>query len=313
MSVKTFSESDIPDLSGKIVLITGGNSGIGFAAAKSLASKNPEKLILASRNISKVNEAVDEIKKRFSHVQVVGAVVDLASFKSIDTFSSGIRSSNSRIDILVNNAGVFIPPFSKTEEGFEISIGSNAIGTAYLTDKLLPLVVASPSGRIVNLSSDSIKRATLAQFEAQLKDMGGEQLTGTTMAEYAISKCFLTLYTSALQRKLLADEGSKHVIAVSVHPGVVNSGIANKTNGNSFFNQIIRFVVPWISVSVEVGMLSVLYCATSSDIAGSGNAGKMFDKGPTIALYPVPSYYTEDNAARVYEGIQNVIARKTSS
>ena len=84
-----------------------------------------------------------------------GEVVDLSSFASIDDFAARARAAYPRVDVLINNAAVFLPPHSKTLEGFEVTLGVNTIGTAYLTNALLPLVAASPNGHIVNVSSNA--------------------------------------------------------------------------------------------------------------------------------------------------------------
>lgn len=127
----------------------GSNIGIGYAVAKVLTERGAT-VVVASRDQKKVADAV-----RALGPNARGEIVDLASFASIDAFVARIRSAYPRIDVLVNNAGVFLPPHSKTPEGFETTLGINTIGTAHLTNGLVPLVAQSPTGRIVNLSSDA--------------------------------------------------------------------------------------------------------------------------------------------------------------
>jgi NAD(P)-dependent dehydrogenase (short-subunit alcohol dehydrogenase family) len=117
--------------------------------AKVLAERGAT-VVVASRDKSKVAAAVREIGPNAR-----GELVDLSSFASIDSFVARARAAYPRVDVLINNAAVFMPPHAKTTEGFEITLGVNAVGTAHLTNGLLPLVAASPIGRIVNLSSSS--------------------------------------------------------------------------------------------------------------------------------------------------------------
>lgn len=186
-------------------------------------------VVVASRDPKKVADAVRELGPNAR-----GEVVDLASFASIDAFVTRARSAYPRIDVLVNNAGVFLPPHTKTPEGFEATLGINAIGTAHLTNGLLPLVARSPVGRVVNLSSDTgacegiaagslsrcpRSRCGVAPFAVnytkpesirkRLEDVGGEQLGVSNLDAYSESKMLLTLWTEELQARLAAKDSTK--------------------------------------------------------------------------------------------------------
>ena len=128
-----------------------------------------------------------------------GEVVDLASFRTIIDFTDRVKAVHPRIDTLVDNAGIFIPTFGKTAEGFELTIGTNAIGTALLTHLLIPNIAASPDGRIVVLSSSAAAMAPGPKPWRRLADVGGESLTASTIDEYADSKLLNTLWANALQ------------------------------------------------------------------------------------------------------------------
>lgn len=190
--VASFSEADVPPQRGKVVLVTGGNAGIGRQVAKVLLAKGAQ-VIIAGRSESKVNEAVRASRLRLccsthrlfhSKVKALGdcsgEVVDLSSFASVTAFAQRVRAAHSRIDVLVNNAGVFLPPHSKTPEGFEVTLGTNAVGT----NQLLPLVAASPTGRIVVLSSDAINCTSSKKPWARLEDVGGKSVTKSDLAAY---------------------------------------------------------------------------------------------------------------------------------
>eukprot|EP01035_Chromulina_nebulosa_P026246 gene26246-34336_t len=152
-----FTIDDISDLTGKVIIVTGGNAGIGYATSKVLALKGAH-VIIASRNEAKVNKAAEDIKKYVEEngkptPKISTYILDLSSFASIKSFATEIKSKFDHIDVLINNAGIFLNPYSKTEQGFEVTLGTNGLGTAYLTNLLLPLVIKSTEGRILILSS----------------------------------------------------------------------------------------------------------------------------------------------------------------
>ena len=140
-SVSSFSLNKIQNLDGKVAVVTGGNVGIGFGIVKGFVSKGAT-VIVASRNATRVNEAVAEVKKLYSNAKVEGMVLDVSSFSSIDAFVAELSkyliafrtsfnlidvllfSKHPKIDILVNNAGIMMVPHVKTEQGFEVTLGS---------------------------------------------------------------------------------------------------------------------------------------------------------------------------------------------
>ena len=204
--VASFAIEQVPSLVGKTVLVTGGNTGIGYAAAEAFVARGAS-VIIAGRDAAKVTEAATKL----SH-GTTGEIVDLASLTSIDAFVSKLRRERTSIDVLVDNAGVFVPPHRKTADGFEVTLGVNVIGTAHLTHGLLPLVAASASGRIVVLSSDMVKMVPAADLEKRLADVGGRTATESTMAMYSQSKALNTLYAAALQARCSASQSAKHVV-----------------------------------------------------------------------------------------------------
>ena len=147
-----WSEKKIQNLDGQYVLITGANSGIGFETAKTLAQKNAT-VILACRSSDKGNAAVQEIKKTVPNSDCHFMSLDLADLNSVHRLADAFKRQFGRLDILINNAGVMAPPFSRTKNGFEMQFGTNHLGHFALTGKLLPLLEASPSARVVVVSS----------------------------------------------------------------------------------------------------------------------------------------------------------------
>jgi len=242
-SAKIFSTDQIPDLQGKIALVTGANIGIGYAISKALASKGAT-VIVSSRNEEKVNAAVAELKKLTGNNNISGEVVDLSSLSSIDRFAASVTDNFDHIDLLINNAAVFIPPPAKTEQGFEVTLGTNAIGNAYVTSKLLSLVQKSASGRIITLSSGAVNSKLPALFKRIVLDgdIGGSTLGSddTSFEIYCLSKQLQSLYTQELARRS-KNNGSSIFISCA-DPGMVLSDIQRKTRRDTFFTNLMAFL-----------------------------------------------------------------------
>ncbi|KAK2669538.1 Short-chain dehydrogenase/reductase SDR [Fusarium oxysporum f. sp. vasinfectum] len=138
-SVKFSPDTDIPSLKGKIILITGGNSGLGLETARQLLKHEPSRIFLACRSKAKFDQAVNELQQQGSNTDAVSFLaLDLASLSSIKSAAKEFQSSSTQLDILVNNAGIMMTPEGLTEEGYEIQIGTNHMGHAFLTHLLLP-------------------------------------------------------------------------------------------------------------------------------------------------------------------------------
>ena len=305
---KNFSIENIPNLSQKVIVVTGGNTGIGLAISKGFASKSPEKLIIAGRNQSKVDDAVAVLKKEFPNSNAVGLIVDLSSFSSIEAFGDNLANIVDRVDILVNNAGIFLTPFSKTQEGFEITLGTNAIGTAYLTNQTLPLILRSTAPRVVFLSSNAVSYVTPTIFSKYIPDIGGEKLSETTLEIYSVSKFYNTAYAYALQKKY------PKLIVTSAHPGFIKSDIQSKTNKDLFLARLVgNYLAPALAKPVEYGALSSLYCATAPVFETNPELrGQFFDEGPYGKLFRSLAVFTPANSSRVFQAIEDAIKSKSS-
>ena len=187
----------------EVVIVTGGNAGIGFGSVKGLASKGAT-VIIASRNQERVNEAVAMVQKLHPGANVEAMVLNLSSYSSIDRFVAEVTSRFTKVDVLINNAGLGMIPFAKTEQGFEPTLGTNVMGTAYLTNSLLPLLSASSAGRVVFLGALPVNMVKQKEVETYICDVGGEKLTGCTFETYGVSKLFTCLYAYELHQRLAA-------------------------------------------------------------------------------------------------------------
>ncbi len=147
-----WTTENIPDLTGKVIVITGGNSGIGFEAAKEFARKGAQS-ILACRSMDKAQAALDLITKEIPEAKAEIMHLDLTSLESVSKFAEEFKTKYSRLDVLLNNAGIMMVPYGKTEDGFERQLGTNHLGHFALTGLLVDLILKTPEARIVNVSS----------------------------------------------------------------------------------------------------------------------------------------------------------------
>ncbi|KAF3360644.1 Histone H2A [Verticillium dahliae VDG1] len=154
-------DKDIPDLSGRVILVTGGNIGIGKETVLQLSKHKPARIYLAARTESKAQAAIDEIRKTVPNAAPISFLsLDLTSFDSIKKAAAEFLSKEDRLDILINNAGIMATPNGTTKEGYEIQFGTNHVGHALLTNLLLPTLKRTAAAtspprdvRIVNISS----------------------------------------------------------------------------------------------------------------------------------------------------------------
>lgn len=277
----------IPSLEGKVILVTGANSGIGFEAAKVLLSKGAE-VVLACRSQEKGTAAVNEIKSAIPDAKIVLMTLDLASLDSINKFTAAFKQKYSQLDILINNAGVMAPPFSKTADGFESQFGTNHLGHFALTGQLLPLLEAAENGRVVVLSSLAHRMGKI-----NFSNLNSEKSYMRWLA-YGQSKLANLMFARELQRRL-ALNGSK-VIVAAAHPGYSSTNLQRYTPGAFFMNKIAQ--------SQQAGCMPTLFAATSDSIKGGeyiGPDGWMEVKGNPRAAYVAPKATNVEVAARLWD------------
>jgi NAD(P)-dependent dehydrogenase (short-subunit alcohol dehydrogenase family) len=160
MRGRKWDSHDVPDQKGRIAVVTGSSSGIGFETARVLAEKKAT-VVIAVRNTEKGNAAAVNIKDKHPYADVRVMELDLASLKSIRRFVSGLGENFDRLDLLINNAGVMMPPYSRTEDGFELQFGTNHLGHFALAGLLLDLMMKTTNSRIVTVSSGAHRYAKL--------------------------------------------------------------------------------------------------------------------------------------------------------
>ena len=152
MKNEKWNTENILSQKGRVVIVTGSSSGIGYETARVLANKQAS-VIIAVRNLDKGNKALAKILQQNKDADVKVMELDLANLASVKNFAENFQKNYSRLDLLINNAGVMIPPYSKTTDGFELQFGTNHLGHFALTGQLLELLINTEGSRIVNVSS----------------------------------------------------------------------------------------------------------------------------------------------------------------
>ncbi|KAK0058283.1 retinol dehydrogenase 12 [Biomphalaria pfeifferi] len=243
------------DLTGKTVLITGANCGIGFMTALHLARRNA-RVVLACRNKDRAEKAKEEIIAKTGNTNVVVRLLDLCSLKSVRDFAKQIIEEEPRLDILINNAGTVSGGKYRvlTEDGLETLFATNYFGPFLLTNLLLDLMKCTPHSRIINVSSVMNNYGNI-----DLQNLNAEKSYSPSKC-YAASKLAMVLFTRELARKL---EGSG-VTANVLHPGVVNTDLFR--NLSFLFRYPIKGFVTLFCKTPEEGAQTSLHLALSDDV-----------------------------------------------
>ncbi|RYP75978.1 hypothetical protein DL771_002050 [Monosporascus sp. 5C6A] len=248
------ADRDIPDLSGKIVLVTGGNNGLGKESVRQFAKHNA-KVYMGARSAKKANEAIAEIKKEVPNADIAFLELDLASFDSIKKAAQQFLGENDRLDILMNNAGIMATPPGLTKDGYEIQFGTNHVGHALLTKLLMPLLEKTAAGpnsdvRVINLTSVG-QEWFVPPSGLLLEDAKTEMDSLSQWGRYGHSKLANIYFTKGLAKHY------PQIKSVAVHPGGTNTGLAD--GATSFFGS--KLFLLWASTGrrEEVGSGRVYY------------------------------------------------------
>ncbi|RGB30507.1 hypothetical protein C1646_627865 [Rhizophagus diaphanus] len=294
---KHFTFGDIPDLSGKVAIVTGGNTGVGYITARELARKNAH-VFVASRSKERGETAVENIKKETGNDQVEYLHLDLVSLKNVKQSAENFLAKNLPLHILVNNAGIMATAWTLTEDGIQDQFGVNHVGHFLFTQTLLPKIEASAPSRIVNVSSYAHFNAPAAGIEF---DKINQENAQSTFQRYAVSKLANILYSNSLAKRL---EG-KEVYVNSIHPGFVKTELGRGIIDT--YGIAAKFFFSFASLfakSPEDGALTQLYAATSPEIieknyrgmyfVPSGEIGKRSEESQNDELAEKLWKYTED-------------------
>jgi NAD(P)-dependent dehydrogenase (short-subunit alcohol dehydrogenase family) len=257
-----WTTAQIPDLSGRVAVVTGANSGIGWEAALELA-RHGAHTVLACRDAGRAQAAVDRIRSAHAGASVEVLPLDLSSLASARAFAQQFSARFPRLDLLVNNAGVMTLPYSRTIDGFERQLGTNHLGHFALTGLLLDRLCAAPAARVVVLSS-LVHHGGRIRFD----DLQSERRYGK-WAAYAQSKLANMLFMRELQRRLAA--ARRPVISVACHPGYASTNlqlVGPRMAKSSLGSTIMGLGNRLLAQSASLGALPTLYAATAAQVIG---------------------------------------------
>ena len=259
MSVRQgpWTVADVPDQSGRVAVVTGANSGIGFEAAAVLA-RHGAHTILACRDAARAEDALTRLSAAVPGATVSVVRLDLASLESIRAAADRILATHDRLDLLINNAGVMWPPYGKTADGFELQFGTNHLGHFAFTGLVLKAMLPVAGARVVTVSSNG-HRAGRINFA----DLQSERHYGR-MTAYAQSKLANLMFTYELQRRL--HEAGAPVAALAAHPGAAFTDLTRYLPG------VLQATYPAVgglfTQSAAMGALPALRAATDPAAAG---------------------------------------------
>jgi NAD(P)-dependent dehydrogenase (short-subunit alcohol dehydrogenase family) len=261
---RKWKEADVPDQSGRVAVVTGANTGIGYQTAAVLAYSGAH-VVLAVRNLEKGNAALSRIvaaSPGAAKADVTLQALDLTSLDSVRAAADALRSAYPRIDLLINNAGVMLTPKQVTKDGFELQFGTNHLGHFALTGLLLDHLLPVRESRVVTVSSMGHRLRAGIHFD----DLQFERRYNRAAA-YAQSKLANLLFTYELQRRLSARPGAdKSTIAVAAHPGSSHTELTR--NLPRLIKPVADVFGPVLFQSATMGALPTLRAATDPAVQG---------------------------------------------
>jgi NAD(P)-dependent dehydrogenase (short-subunit alcohol dehydrogenase family) len=259
-----FTAADVADQSGKCIVVTGANTGLGFEAAKVLAARGA-RIILACRTEAKAAAAMARIRQATPDADLALLPLDQGDLGSIRAAAATLQAEP-RIDVLLNNAGVMFPPLDRTKQGFEQQFGVNHLGCFALTGLLLPKLAQTPCARVV-------VTASLAHLRAEIPwdDLNAEK-SYNRGKRYATSKLANLLFVHELDRRLRA--AGSPITALACHPGVAPTDLMRHLGPYRIFTPLFR-----LFNTVEMGAWPALEAATSPRIEPGGYYGPQGIRG----------------------------------
>ena len=273
-----WAEQHVPDQHGRVAVVTGANTGLGYETARVFAERGAF-VVLAVRDVAKGRSAADRMGGDVSVQEL-----DLSSLESVRSAASALRAAHPRIDLLVNNAGVMYTPKQSTRDGFERQFGTNHLGhfafTGLLLDRLLPV----PGSRVVTVSSVGHRIQAAIHFD----DLGWER-TYSRAGAYGQSKLANLMFTYELQRRL-ASRGT--TVAVAAHPGVSDTELGR--NSPALLRTVLDRLGPLLLQPAAMGALPTLRAATDPAVLGGqyyGPDGRGEARGyPKVVASSAQSY-----------------------
>jgi len=291
--VQRWTADLISSQAGRTFIVTGANSGLGFATTRELA-RHGAHVIMAVRNATKGEEALRTLRAEQPDASLELRPLDLADLDSIHAFATGIIANRVPVEVLINNAGIMMPPRSLTRQGFESQFGANHLGHFALTGLLLDTLKAGRDARVVTVSSTLHKRGVI-----HFDDLTGER-NYSPLAFYAQSKFANAVFGLELDRRLRA--GRVPVKSILAHPGYSATNLQS-TGPTGLLKLVLKFTNRVVAQDVEIGALDQLYAATDPKAESGqfiGPDGRGESKGYPTIVQPVESARDPDIGKRLW-------------
>lgn len=290
MKKTKWSLARVPKLTGKVIIVTGGNSGLGLSSATCFANKSAE-VIIACRTLSKGEAAKQGIIEQNPEAKVRVMELDLTDLDSIKKFATNFTKDYSRLDVLLNNAGIMTTPYRLTKNGFESQFGTNHLGHFALTGLLMDIIAKTPKSRVVSVSSMIHRKGKIDFDNLQFENGVGY----TPMKSYSKSKLANLLFIYELQRYF--ERNNIDSIAAAAHPGVANTNLGHHIE-TKFLYKIIRPIANLVIQTSRLGAFPQIRAAGDPDV----KSGDFYGPERVVQMlgYPVlvksskASYNVED-------------------
>jgi NAD(P)-dependent dehydrogenase (short-subunit alcohol dehydrogenase family) len=291
----------VPDLSGKLAVVTGSNSGLGFGLARRLSAAGAD-VVMAIRNRAKGEAAIDQIRATHPDAKLTIKVLDLSSLATVAALGEQLNADGRPIDILINNAGVMTPPErDTTADGFELQFGSNHLGHFALTAHLLPLLRAAKGPRVVSLSSVAARSGRIHFDDPQFEK------SYNPMSAYGQSKLAVLMFARELDHR--SREAGWGILSNAAHPGLTktNLQISGPSHGRarpSMMEQLYKLswrLAPFLWQTIDEGILPALYAAAAPQAEGGafyGPRGLYEVAGGGVTAAKVPARARDDADSR---------------
>jgi NAD(P)-dependent dehydrogenase (short-subunit alcohol dehydrogenase family) len=306
-----WTEQAMPDQSGRTILVTGANSGLGFVTSLELARKGAH-VLMTARDPAKGEDALVRIRAAVPNASIELRRLDLADLDQVKSFARQLIDDKVPLDILINNAGVMMPPRTLTGQGFELQFGVNHLAHFALTGLLLETLAKQPDSRVVTVSSDLHRRGHI-----HFDDLDGAKTYGR-IAFYAQSKFANVLFALELDRRLRA--AGLPLRSLLAHPGYAATNL--QTSGpTGLLNLFMRIGNRFMAQSMEMGALPQLYAATAPQAESGqfiGPDGRNEMKGYPTLVQPIATARDPEVAAKLWTlseqltGVKPSFATETS-
>ncbi|WP_331728110.1 oxidoreductase [Streptomyces sp. NBC_00158] len=286
-----WTADDIPDQTGRTVLVTGANSGLGYVTARELARRGAH-VILTARNADKGRAALNGLRGELPEASAELRPLDLADLDSVRAFADALDTP---VDVLVNNAGIMMPPRSLTRQGFESQFGTNHLGHFALTGLLLDRLRAGRDPRVVTVTSTLHKNGAI-----HFDDLDGAR-SYSPRGFYAQSKYANVLFGLELDRRLRASGAPVH--SILAHPGYSATNLQS-SGPTGLLKSILKVTNRLVAQDVRMGVLNQLYAAASPDAQGGqfiGPDGRNESKGHPTFVQPTESAKNPETARRLWD------------